>query len=45
MTEDEINALERKQARVYEKQPQTAEESGEWEPEQVWCEYEFEETE
>jgi hypothetical protein len=36
---------EREQARGYERQPQTVEEVSEWEAEQVWCEYEPEESE
>ncbi|MBV8857275.1 MAG: ribbon-helix-helix protein, CopG family [Acidobacteria bacterium] len=34
----EIIALERRHARGYEERPQTAEEVGEWEAEQVWGE-------
>jgi hypothetical protein len=32
----EIIALEQRRARGYERQPQTAEEAGEWVEEQVW---------
>jgi hypothetical protein len=45
MEQQELTALEQKHARGYEGQPQTAEEIGEWEAEQVWCEYESEESE
>lgn len=34
----EVIALERKQARGYEDRPQSADEVGEWEGEQVWGE-------
>ena len=41
----DIAKLGRQHARGYEKHPQTEEETSEWEPEQVWCEYEPEEIE
>lgn len=45
MEEQEITAMEQEHVRGYERQPQTDEEITEWEDEQVWCEYEPEETE
>ena len=45
MTQQEIEALEEKHARGYERQPQTVEEITEWEDVQVWGEYEPEEDE
>jgi hypothetical protein len=45
MEQEEIIALEKKHALGYERQPQTDEEINEWEAEQVWGEYESEETE
>jgi 2-phospho-L-lactate guanylyltransferase (CobY/MobA/RfbA family) len=41
----DIAALEQEHIRGYVRQPQTVEEIAEWEPEQVWGEYEPEETE
>jgi metal-responsive CopG/Arc/MetJ family transcriptional regulator len=38
LRQQEIIALEQRHARGYERQPQTAEEVGEWEDEQVWGE-------
>lgn len=38
LQQQETIALERKHARGYEKQPQNADEVGEWEAEQVWGE-------
>ena len=38
--QSEDEALEQEHARGYEARPQTAGEVGEWEAEQVWCEYE-----
>jgi len=43
--QQEITALEQEHALGYERQPQTLEEITEWEDEQVWGEYEPEETE
>ena len=45
MEPEEIAALEQEHVRGYERQPQTVEEIAEWEDEQVWGEYEPEETE
>ena len=38
LRQQEVVALERRHARGYEERPQTAEEVGEWEAEQVWGE-------
>ncbi|HVG31382.1 MAG TPA: ribbon-helix-helix protein, CopG family [Pyrinomonadaceae bacterium] len=38
LRQQEIIALEQRHARGYERRPQTAEEVGEWEDEQVWGE-------
>jgi hypothetical protein len=43
--QQDIAELERQHALGYEKHPQTEEEASEWKSEQVWCEYEPEETE
>jgi hypothetical protein len=45
MAQSETLKLEQEHARGYEEQPQAAEEISEWEAEQVWCEYESEESE
>ncbi|HZH91267.1 MAG TPA: hypothetical protein VEX70_11700 [Pyrinomonadaceae bacterium] len=42
MTQQEMDKPEKKHAQGYQNQPQTVEEVAEWEPEQVWVEYETE---
>jgi hypothetical protein len=45
MTPQGIAEPEKKHIEGYENQPQTVDGISEWEPEQVWCEYESKETE